>query len=61
MKYFSPHHLFWTDFKQALKEIYRVLQVDGTLFLAVHLEGQMKNRKNKRLFLILRRANQATA
>jgi len=45
-KVYSVHTIyFWTDFKQALKEIYRVLQVDGTLFLAVHLEGQMKKSK----------------
>lgn len=50
-KVYSVHTLyFWTDFKQALKEIYRVLQVDGTLFLAVHLEGQMKNRKKQKAF-----------
>ncbi|EWH20834.1 class I SAM-dependent methyltransferase [Bacillus haynesii] len=50
-KVYSVHTIyFWKDFKQALKEIYRVLQVDGTLFLAVHLEGQMKKSKKTKGF-----------
>ncbi|MCY8437749.1 class I SAM-dependent methyltransferase [Bacillus haynesii] len=52
-KVYSVHTIyFWTDFKQALKEIYRVLQVDGTLFLAVHLEGQMKKSKKTQGFTL---------
>lgn len=45
-KVFSVHSLYdWTDADQALKEIYRVPQIDGTPLLAVHLKEQMKKSK----------------
>ncbi|MFN2745145.1 MULTISPECIES: class I SAM-dependent methyltransferase [Bacillus] len=43
-KVFSIHAMDGgTDIQQALKEFYRVLQVDGTVFFTVHLNGQTKH------------------
>ncbi|WP_307892116.1 class I SAM-dependent methyltransferase [Bacillus swezeyi] len=52
-KVFSVHTIyFWTDVQQALKEIYRVLQLDGTLYLSIHLKDQMKKSKKTKDFAL---------
>ncbi|GIN66607.1 class I SAM-dependent methyltransferase [Bacillus sonorensis] len=52
-KVFSVHTVyFWTDARQALKEIYRVLQIDGTLYLSVHLKEQIKLSKKTKDFTL---------
>ncbi|ASB88152.1 class I SAM-dependent methyltransferase [Bacillus sonorensis] len=52
-KVFSVHTVyFWTDARQALKEIYRVLQIDGTLNLSVHLKEQIKLSKKTKDFTL---------
>jgi ubiquinone/menaquinone biosynthesis C-methylase UbiE len=44
-------HYFWPDFKQSIEEIYRVLKVNGELFLVApkyNIEYHMKDYKSNR-------------